>query len=70
MTSPCSSLHARYSVSDLTPLQPSVLFQDINFHVAVIFNSSADGAQMEGVGERTRPGEKLKKASASQNGSG
>lgn len=43
---------ARYSISDLTPLQTSALFQDINFHVAVIFNSSTDGAQMEGVGER------------------
>lgn len=43
---------ARYSISDLTPLQTSVLSQDINFHVAVIFNSSTDGAQMEGVGEQ------------------
>lgn len=52
MTSPRSFLHARCSISDLTPLQTSVLFQDINFHVAVIFNSSTDGAQMERVGER------------------
>lgn len=46
-----TSLHfssARYSITDLTLLQTSVLFQDINFRVAVIFNSSTDGAQMEG----------------------
>lgn len=44
---------ARYSITDLTLLQTSVLFQDINFRVAVIFNSSTDGAQMEGERERT-----------------
>lgn len=54
MTSPCSSLHARYSISDLTPLQPSALFQDINFHVVVIFNSSTDGAKNGGSGESAR----------------
>lgn len=42
---------ARYSITDLTRLQTSALFQDINFHVAAIFNSSTDGAQREGVGE-------------------
>lgn len=46
---------ARYSITDLTLLQTSMLFQNINFHVAVIFNSSTDGAQMERR-ENMRPG--------------
>lgn len=42
---------ARYSITDLTQLQTSALFQDINFQVAAIFNSSNDGAQREGARE-------------------
>lgn len=57
-------------ITDLTRLQTSALIQDINFQVSAIFSSSSDGAQREGAGGNMRPGQKLRKASASQNGSG
>lgn len=53
--------------ADLTRIQTSALFQDINFKVGVIFNSSNDGARNGG----TRgAGQMLRKACTSQNGSG